>query len=325
MATISKLATSKYLSKNYHDREGNSVRFLIPHHMATRWTGAQCAQYFIDNDAGTSANYCIGYDGDISCSVPEDYAGYTSGSMQADKRAITFECSDTAIGNWRIPEPTQEALIKMMVDCVQRYPSLGGKLVFDPNDEARVNAAKKGTGSWNDVKGNVLVHRWTTLSGSTCPEWHMMQILPDIVAEVNRRLGAEPSTKRTLREEAQYMIDNNVNGSARKKQAEADGFKPADVQAEINLILGKDKDATLSSIVKNIGTVKYGSKGVYVTVLQKELQRLGYYSGTIDGDAGNKTAAAIKDIQKNWNAVYGNMGVDGIFGPKCWSRLLLGK
>lgn len=325
MANISKLATSTYLSKNYHGREGNSVKFLIPHHMAVRWTGSQCAQYFINNSAGTSANYCIGYDGDISCSVPEDYAGYTSGSMQADKQAITFECSDTAIGNWTIPAPTQESLIKIMVDCVKRYPSLGGKLVFDPSDEARVIAAKNDTGSWDAIKGNVLVHRWTTLSGSTCPEWHMMQILPGLVDEVNRRLGVEPSTKRTLREEAQYMIDNKVNGNARKKQAESDGFKLADVQAEIDLILGKDKDTTISSIVKNIGTVKSGSKGIYVTILQKELQRLGYYTGAIDGDAGNKTAAAIKDIQKNWNAVYGNIGVDGIFGPKCWSRLLLGK
>lgn len=273
MATISKLATSKYLSKNFHEREGNSVRFLIPHHMAIRWTGSQCAQYFIDNSYGTSANYCIGYDGDISCSVPEDYAGYTSGSMQADKRAITFECSDTAIGNWVIPSPTQESLIKIMVDCVKRHPSLGGKLVFDPSDEARVIAAKNGTGSWDAIKGNVLVHRWTTLSGSTCPEWHMMQILPELVKEVNKRLAVveetftdsetvtiEPlgnSSKRMLREEAQYMIDNKVNGNARKKQAESDGFKLADVRAEIDLILGKDKDTT---------------------ILQKELQRLGYYS-----------------------------------------------
>jgi hypothetical protein len=302
--------------------------------MATKWTGATCAQYFIDNEVGTSANYCIGYNGDISCSVPEDYAGYTSGCKDADKRGITFECSDTATNNWRIPEATQESLIKMMVDCIQRYPSLGGKAVYDPTDEARVVAAKNGTGSWDAVKGNVIVHRWTTLSGSTCPEWHMMQILPDIVAEVNRRLGASASdvnknnggsTVRTLHEEAQYMIDNNVNGQARKNQANADGFTPEGVQAEINKMLAKDKSVVATSIVANMPEVKYGSTGDIVKVLQKELARLGYYTGDIDGSAGNMTLAAIKAIQTNWKIVYGNMSVDGVFGKKCWTRLLLGK
>lgn len=333
MATISKLVTSKYLSKNYHSREGNSVRFLIPHHMAAKWTGAQCAQYFVDNSSNTSANYCIGYNGDISCSVPEEYAGYTSGSKQADNRAITFECSDTAINDWRIPDATQQSLINMMVDCFQRYPSLGGKAIYDPTDEERVNKAKNGTGSWDDVKGNILVHKWTTLTGTTCPEWHMLKILPDIVAEVNKRLGATNTTtaetvtddSKTLFEEAQYMIDNKVNGQARKKQAESDGFKPADVQSEIDLILGKDKEATLESIAAKMPQVKFGTTGDVVTVLQKELQRLGYYTGDIDGSCGGITTAAIKAIQTNWNKVYKNISVDGIFGAKCWKRLLTGK
>ncbi len=338
MATISKLATSQYASKNYHSREGNNVRFLIPHHMAAHWTGAQCAKYFVNNSAGTSANYCIGYNGDIASSVPEDFSGYTSGSKQADKRAITFECSDAGNNDWHIPEATQESLIKMMVDCIQRYPSLGGKAVFDPEDEARVIAAKKGLGSWDDVKGNILYHRWTTLSGTSCPEWHMMQIMPSIVAEVNRRLGvgenatsvsADTSkasqTKRTLFAEAQYMIDNKINGEARKTQAKADGFKYDDVQAEIDLILAKDKAAVVASVASSMPEIQKGSKGDVVKILQTELKQLGYYTGTIDGDAGNLTDAAIKAAQTNWNKVYGNFSVDGKFGTKCWIRLLLGK
>lgn len=111
MATISKLATSKYITDKHYDRQGNSIMFLTPHHMAAKWTGAGCAQYFVNNGLENSANYCIGYDGDISCGVPEEYGAWTSSCSGNDRRAITFECSDTASGDWRIPAKTQEALI----------------------------------------------------------------------------------------------------------------------------------------------------------------------------------------------------------------------
>lgn len=71
--------------------------------------------------------------------------------------------------------------------------------------------------------------------------------------------------------------------------------------------------------------VAYGSKGDVVKILQKELQRLGYYKGTIDGDAGIVTVTAIQQLQTNWRKVYGNVLVDGSFGPQCWTRLFTGK
>lgn len=134
---------------------------------------------------------------------------------------------------------------------------------------------------------------------------------------------APTPTKRTLREEAQYMIDYKINGQARKNQAAADGFNPDDVQAEIDLILAKDLAANIKTLADSLPAVKLGSTGEAVTLLQTELKRLGYYQDAIDGSAGNKTVAAIKAIQTNWNKVYGNMGVDGIFGPKCWNKLLV--
>ena len=184
----SELADSRVLTEKCYDREGQQIRFIIPHHMAGRMTGAECAKYFTYNTAGTSANYCIGYDGDIAQNVPEQYGAWTSGDVNFDRQAITIEISDTAVNDYRIPEASQEAFVELCVDLVKRYPSLGGKLVYDPEDEARVIAAKHGTGSWDDIRGNVLIHCWTTTTGTTCPEWHLKAILPDLIDRVNRRL-----------------------------------------------------------------------------------------------------------------------------------------
>ena len=185
---VSPLADSASISEKCYSREGNDVRFIIPHHMAGRMSGENCAQYFTYNDAGTSANYCIGYGGDIAQNVPEQYGAWTSGDVNFDRQAITIEVSDTSASDYTIPEAAQESLVDLCVDIVKRNPSLGGRLVYDPSDEARVIAAKNGTGSWDAIKGNVLLHRWTTTVGTDCPGWHMTSIMPNLVERVNNKL-----------------------------------------------------------------------------------------------------------------------------------------
>lgn len=323
MASISNLATTRFLTdKHWEYRDGSQIKYIIPHHMAGKSTGASCAQYFVNNGIDNSANYCIGYGGDISCNVPEEYGAWTSSFSLADKYAITIEVSDTAYGDWTIPGAAQEALIKLMVDLIKRYPSLGGRAVYDPTDEAEVVSAKRAYRTIK-AKGNILLHVWTSAYATTCPEWHMKQILPQICAEVNKRLSS--GVIRTLREEAQYMIDNGINGTARINQAKKDGFDPAKVQADIDLMLGKDIATTLNELVLSMPVVGDGCEGDSVSFLQRELKRLGYYAGNIDGHCGGATISAIKAIQANWNKVYKNYAVDGYFGRQCWTRLFQGK
>lgn len=326
MATISKLATSQYLTDKHWDaRNASQVKYIIPHHMAGKCTGAACAQYFVNNGIQNSCNYCIGYGGDISCNVPEDYGPWTSSFSLADKFAITFEVSDAAYGDWHIPEAAQEAMIKLMVDIFQRYPSLGGKAVYDPTDEAEVVSAKRAYRTIN-AKGNILLHCWTSAYATSCPEWHMKEILPDIVAEVNKRLagggGDTPSTGCTVREAAQKCIDDGINGAARKAFCAKNGLDYDEVQAEIDLMLGKNDAQNLADLIPYLPVISNGSSSDLVKYLQTELKAMGYYTGTIDGSAGSYTVAAIKALQTNWNKVYGNYSVDGSFGQACWNRLL---
>lgn len=63
-------------------------------------------------------------------------------------------------------------------------------------------------------------------------------------------------------------------------------------------------------------TVKNGSKGTEVTLLQTTLNKLGGYGLTEDGIFGPKTEAAVKDFQKKKG-----LDVDGIVGPKTWTAL----
>jgi peptidoglycan hydrolase-like protein with peptidoglycan-binding domain len=63
--------------------------------------------------------------------------------------------------------------------------------------------------------------------------------------------------------------------------------------------------------------LKKGSSGYQVKVLQTLLKLNGYDCGTVDGQFGGKTYAAVIAFQKSRGLV-----ADGIVGPKTWNKLL---
>jgi peptidoglycan hydrolase-like protein with peptidoglycan-binding domain len=63
-------------------------------------------------------------------------------------------------------------------------------------------------------------------------------------------------------------------------------------------------------------TVKSGSKGETVKMLQKLLKDWGYNPGPVDGIFGPKTLKAVKQFQTDLG-----LDVDGIVGPKTWAML----
>lgn len=67
------------------------------------------------------------------------------------------------------------------------------------------------------------------------------------------------------------------------------------------------------------GTLRKGSNGAAVKNLQSKLKKLGYYSGSVDGDFGNGTEEAVKRFQKAKG-----LGADGVAGAKTLSALGLG-
>ncbi|MBQ6721517.1 MAG: peptidoglycan-binding protein [Clostridia bacterium] len=81
---------------------------------------------------------------------------------------------------------------------------------------------------------------------------------------------------------------------------------------------GRETSETPSEPTAERPTLRRGSKGEFVTMLQTELIRLGYalpkYGA--DGDFGNETLAALKAFQQD-----NGLNDDGVCGPKTWEKL----
>lgn len=127
---ISELASYFIQAKHYSKgRNGQKICKITPHMMASKWTGKRCAEFFAEGTRQASANYCIGYNGDIVCSVLEEDRAWTSSNGNNDRQAITIECANDEIGgDWHISTATWNSLVNLCVDICRRY---NFKLVYD--------------------------------------------------------------------------------------------------------------------------------------------------------------------------------------------------
>ena len=74
---------------------------------------------------------------------------------------------------------------------------------------------------------------------------------------------------------------------------------------------------TAESVVYDMKTLRNGSRGMQVMVLQFLLNAKGYDAGKEDGIFGTKTLSAVKAFQKA-----NGLSMDGIVGKQTWSKLL---
>lgn len=69
-------------------RSGYKVCKITPHHMAGKLTAKRCGELFQNSSRYASANYGIGYDGEIICYVDEDNRAYTSSNKANDTKLV---------------------------------------------------------------------------------------------------------------------------------------------------------------------------------------------------------------------------------------------
>ena len=172
MGIVSKLAQGSILCTWEYNKRTEKVTKITPHYMAAHWTGKQCAEYFRDNGIENSANYCIGYDGDIWCNVEEQNRAWTSSSAWNDQRAITMELSCSAPNTDHISEKTLEAFIKLAVDIAQRYGI--SKYTYDGTPNA-----------------NFTLHKF--YAATPCPGNYFISQIPRLIKEINKRIAASKS------------------------------------------------------------------------------------------------------------------------------------
>lgn len=78
-----------------------------------------------------------------------------------------------------------------------------------------------------------------------------------------------------------------------------------------------ENEAQTESVVYGMNTLRKGSRGTQVEVLQWLLNQQGYAAGKTDGIFGANTLAAVKAFQKA-----NGLTVDGIVGKNTWKKLL---
>lgn len=179
----SPLTSYTRLSPNYHEgRYYNGKNWDIDnitiHHAVGQVTVETLGAIFAPRSRRASSNYGIGNDGRIGCYVEEQNRAITSSNGANDARSITIEVADDAFPPYKVNNKAYEGLIKLLVDLVQRYPSLGGSLRWC-NDKSLI---------LDKSKQNMTIHKW--FSATACPGEWLEQNMGKIAGDVNRLLDA---------------------------------------------------------------------------------------------------------------------------------------
>lgn len=177
----SSLCSSIHRNPSYNHtagRGGERVCKITPHHMAVVWTGERCAQSFDVYGRNASANYCIGYDGEIVGCVDENDRSWCSASGWNDRKAITIEVSNSSTGgDWPISQKSWDSLVRLCADICRRY---GFRLTYD--------------GTRN---GSLTEHQM--YAATNCPGPWLHARMGELARQVNALLdsGTEPSAPAT--------------------------------------------------------------------------------------------------------------------------------
>lgn len=109
-------------TKKSNPRNGVAIKKVTIHHMAGKQTGKKCALMHRDGSREASANYYIGYDGEIVGGVDETRRSWCSSSRENDYQAITIEVSnETCAPTWTISAKAYDSLIALCADICRRY------------------------------------------------------------------------------------------------------------------------------------------------------------------------------------------------------------
>ena len=253
------------------------------HHMAGKMTAKRCAEMHYKS-SGSSANYYIGYEGEICLGVDESRRAWTTGDRECDSYAVTIEVSnDINKAPWTVSQKSYESLIKLVADiCIRNK-------IKEP----------KFTGSKNGV---LVMHRW--YQSTSCPGDYLASKFADISAKASALMNGTilPEPKYTLekfREDVRILLNASSNKEA------------------------FDKSITISTI--------WNKNNALVTPLERYMKALGYYTGVIEADKGQKPVyggGMVKAVAQYQKDIVGSASryCDGVLTKKAqtWNKLLLG-
>ena len=227
---------SVVLTPKHSGKRTEKVQAFVIHHMTAKWTGKRCAEYFRDTPSRqASANYCIGYDGDVALNVEEENRAWTSSSNWADQRAITYELANSTIGGqWEVSDKTLRKAIIMLAEQHKRY------------------GLKKATYT-GDTSGTLWRHDW--FFNTNCPGPYLGGKLSYMADEINKILNPKVEKPKTDKQLADEVI-KGIHGAGAERKAKLgnrydavqklvdDMFKPKPVAKPKPIVVAPNKTAT---------------------------------------------------------------------------------
>lgn len=165
-----------YSNVNQHWSLRSSSIDTITIHCAVGLANSFSIARYLDVMTGdSSANYCIGKDGDITCMIPEKYRSWCSSNTSNDDRAITIEVASETSSPYKVPTLAMASLIDLLVDICSRH-------------DMRLNWSWDANERRNHAGGcNMTVHR--DFANKSCPGDFLYDNMQAIADTVNRRLS----------------------------------------------------------------------------------------------------------------------------------------
>lgn len=214
--TRSTLISGTLLTNNCTAPRNHAIDTITPHYMAWYTTAKTCCESFVPASRRASANYCIGYDGEIWLNVEEQNRAWTSGSGANDNRAITIECTNfTQAPNVGVlPTATWQSLMDLCVDICKRYGKT--ELVYT------------GKASWDSLQPHQMLltkHKW--FQDTDCPGPWLDKQFGRLSNEVNHRLGTG--------EEEIMWFTYHIDGDKGKPMQFCDGTRVRGIKSQDEL------------------------------------------------------------------------------------------
>ena len=204
---MSKLASIEIYSPNNYGKRTHAIDTITIHCMAAPWSAKTCATYFSNKETKASSNYCIGKDGEIAVSVPEDMAAWCSSNKGNDMRAVTIEVASDTAHPYSVTEKSLTSLVELCADICKRNGI--NALAWSNSKADRIN----------HTNGcNMTVHR--DFANKACPGDYLMGKMPYIASEVNKLL------KPTNTQEDKPMTDYEKEYAKAVELGITDGTNP---------------------------------------------------------------------------------------------------
>lgn len=179
MYSNSSLVNYTNLSKHHSGLRNHKIDRITIHCFVGQVSAKRGCDYFAETDRECSANYVVGWDGQIGLSVEEKNRSWCSSSSLNDNRAITIEVASDTSHPYKITDEAYKALIELCTDICRRN-NLKKVLWFgDKNKSLSYEPA--------DGECVLTVHRW--FAAKACPGQYLYDKHGEIAETINKNLN----------------------------------------------------------------------------------------------------------------------------------------